>query len=77
MSQPARLLNYLQQHKSITRLEAATHLGIMNLWARIADLEELEFVIQHEEQVEVVDRFGKKCRVTRYTLISEPERVAV
>ena len=73
MSQPGRLLAYLERHGSITRLEAARDLGIMNLWSRVSDLERLGCVIQREDGVRVQDRFGGKCIVTRYTLISGPE----
>lgn len=76
MSQPARLLVYLETHGSITRLEAARDLGIMNLWSRVSDLERLGCVVQREDGVKVQDRFGKQCAVTRYTLISGPEKVA-
>ena len=72
MTQNARLLNWLETRGPITRLEAARDLGIMNLWQRIAELEGLGYVIDHEDQVEVQDRFGNKCRVTRYRLISLP-----
>ena len=76
MSQPARLLNYLERHGSITRLEAARELGIMNLWSRVSDLERLGCVVRREDGVKVPDRFGKQCAVTRYTLICGPEQVA-
>lgn len=74
--QPARLLAYLQAHGSITRLEAMQQLGIMNLWSRIADLEKLDYLIDHQDGVEVQDRYGNKCRVTKYVLVSEPESLA-
>ena len=38
-TQNARLLAYLKKHHFITRREAALKLEIMNLWARVAELE--------------------------------------
>ena len=68
MNQNARLLSYLEQHGSITRLEAQTELGILNLWQRVRELEKLSVCIRHDPQVEVKDRFGQTCHVTRYVL---------
>jgi hypothetical protein len=34
------VLQYVQKHKFITRYIAAVELGVMNLWARIAELED-------------------------------------
>ena len=76
-TQNGRLLAYLEAHpQGITRLEAARDLGIMNLWCRVSEIEALGYVIGREDGVEVPDRFGKTCRVTRYRLISVPDRVA-
>jgi len=78
VGQNGRLLAFLEAHpEGITRLEASRDLGVMNLWARIAEIEALEYVIEREDGVSVTDRFGNKCRVTRYRLISAPDaRVA-
>jgi hypothetical protein len=38
-TQNERLLAYLKKHHFITRRDAAVKLGIMNLWARVAELE--------------------------------------
>jgi hypothetical protein len=73
MTPPQRLLEYLEAHHSITRLESVTELGIQNLWARIADLEREPYCcsIRHEDQVAVINRFGQKCHVTRYHLLTD------
>lgn len=39
LTQNERLLAYLRKHHFITRREAAAKLEIMNLWARVAELE--------------------------------------
>jgi hypothetical protein len=66
-SQPARLLAYLEQHNSITRLEAFNELGIANLWCRVSDLERLGHFIERED-VKVPNRLGQTVTVTEYTL---------
>jgi len=38
--QKQAVLAYVQKHKFITRYIAAVELGVMNLWARISELEE-------------------------------------
>lgn len=71
-TQNGRLLNWLETHpEGITRLEAMRDLGIMNLWARCAEIEKLGYLLHREDGVEVKDRFGNKCRVTRYKLIGQ------
>lgn len=73
MSQNARLISYLQSHGSITRLEAVQQLGILNLWCRVAEIERLGWLIEHQ-RTEVPTREGKSAYVTKYILISEPEQ---
>lgn len=38
--QKQAVLAYTRKHKFITRYTAAVELGVMNLWARIAELED-------------------------------------
>lgn len=64
MSQNEALKNYLDAHRSITRMESFTELGITNLWQRISEIER-DYPIRREE-VTVPDRRGKLCHVTRY-----------
>ena len=65
MTQKADILNYLESHGSITRLEAFTECGVAELSARIIDLENDGYQIPRET-VEVEARNGRKCRVTKY-----------
>jgi hypothetical protein len=67
MTQKSRLLSYLTQHGSITRLEGFTELGIANLWIRVSEIEALGWVISRE-RVQVPTRDGHTY-VTRYTLV--------
>jgi hypothetical protein len=39
-TQNERLISYLKRHHFITRRDAAVKLGIMNLWSRVAEIEE-------------------------------------
>ena len=68
MTQLARLLNHLEQRGPITQLEAFNALGVCRLSERVRELESRGYLIEHEDGVEVLDRFGHKCRVTRYRL---------
>ena len=38
-TQKAKLVAYLKKHWYVTRWQAAMKLGVMNLWARVAELE--------------------------------------
>lgn len=67
MSQPAKLLVYLEQHRSITRRDAAK-IGIMNLWSRIADLSELGWTFKRTWERKDGSRW------MRYTLSGRPIR---
>lgn len=39
-TQKQQVLDYAKKHKFITRYIAAVELGVMNLWARISELED-------------------------------------
>ena len=69
MSQPEALLDWLLNHDSgITRLEAMRDLGIMNLWARIADLERAPYSCVIDRERVTVPTRDKPAHVVRYTL---------
>lgn len=61
------LARYLEEHKSITPLEALNELGIYRLSARIADLRGDGYVIT-TERITVKNKFGQESRVARYSL---------
>ena len=65
MSQAQSILDHLNSHGSITSLEAINSFGCTRLAARVKDLEQAGYVIPRET-VEVVNRNGKNCRVTKY-----------
>lgn len=66
MNQAKQVLEYIQEHGSITQREATRKLGVGRLAARISDLRAEGYDIQ-TEMVPVRTR-GGKARVARYTL---------
>lgn len=68
-TQAKRLLGYLarKQGVTITRLEAYQELGIVELSARVIDLEHEGYTIDRE-RISVLNRFNETCRVMRYSL---------
>lgn len=75
MTQNERLLEYLQEHGSITGLEALMKLGIIRCASRIHDLRNEGHNIRGET-IRVLNRFDEKCDIKRYTLVkpeSKPE----
>ena len=63
-------LEYMRVHGSITSLDAMRDLGIMSFPKRICELEKRGYLIKRNTEV-VVDRYGKKTYVKRYSLIEE------
>lgn len=69
MTQNEKILKYMSTHKNgITPLQAMDKFGCMRLSGRIHDLREMGYVIS-SELVEVRNRYGEKCRVSRYRLV--------
>ncbi len=65
MSQAQSILDHLNVHGSITSMQAINSFGCTRLAARVKDLEQAGYVIPRET-IEVVNRNGKRCRVTLY-----------
>lgn len=67
MSQTDKVLDYMEQHGSITQKEAYEAFGCFRLGARIADLRDrgvgIEWMLE-----EGVNRYGEKTRYARYWL---------
>lgn len=74
-TQYIRVRDYLRNNYGITQLEATHKFGITRLAAVIFLLRSDGYVID-SENIEVVNRYGEKTRVTRYHLVSEPEVAA-
>ena len=68
MTQCEKILHFMKTHKrGITPLQAMDMFGCMRLSGRIHDLRARGYVIS-SEIVEVKNRYGEKCRVSRYKL---------
>ena len=67
MTQCEQIINHIQEHGSITPLEAMDNYGIMRLASRICDLQKQGYKIKRET-VEDHNRFGEVVRYTRYFL---------
>lgn len=70
-TQKQAVLAYTRKHKFITRRQAAVELGVMNLWARIAELEDDGHRFDRRR---ATSRTGK--RVMQYWLVDVPVRLA-
>ena len=65
MNQYELILAYIEEHGSITTMEAFVDLGITKLSTRISELIRRGVKIS-KKTVTVPNRRGKLCRVTRY-----------
>lgn len=67
MTHSEMILAYIEQHGSITPMEALEQLGCMRLGARIYDLKRQGYDIKAEME-NGVNRRGEKCRWARYRM---------
>lgn len=72
MTQCERILNYIDQHGSITRAEAMSECGIANFTARISELRR-QGVKLDVETVSRKNRYGESVRFARYRRASDGE----
>ena len=70
MTQDERVIEYIEQHGSITSLEAIRELGNTRLAATMHRLKREHCITT--ETVEVPNRDGKACHVARYSLAQPP-----
>lgn len=64
-TQNQRILDYMEQHGSITQLEALNACSVMRLASRISDLRRKGHPIE-SQMVKVTNKYGETCRVKRY-----------
>jgi len=65
-----RLIEYMTFHPNgITQIEALSNLGILRLASRISELREDGCIIE-KEMIKVTNKFGEKCHVAKYRLVS-------
>lgn len=67
MTQYDMIIRYLQEHGSITQLDAIREFGCMRLAARIAILKKRGLKIRREYE-ESLNRYGDTIRYARYFL---------
>lgn len=72
-SQKKRLMAFFRTGQKITSLEALDELGILQLSARLCELENIGVPISRE-RIQIVNRYGQDVRVMRYWI--EPYRRA-
>lgn len=66
-SQNQRILDYIEEHGSITPLDAMSEFGCMRLASRISDLKRKGYPIISTFD-DVYNRYGEKVRIKRYSL---------
>ena len=66
-TQTQRVLEYINNHGGITQIEALQDIGVLRLASRVSELRKNGHKITCE-WVNVLNRYGEKCRVKRYTL---------
>ena len=70
LTQSMRVLKYMMDFGKITPVDAMKDLGVMRLAARISDLEEQGFVIEHGRE-SGTNRWGEKTNFASYSLKKE------
>ena len=68
MTQRDRILTYLEENGSITALDAIKELGILQLSARLVELEKRGYRFD-KKQESSLNRYGEKVYYTRYSLM--------
>ena len=69
-TQRDRVIDYIRNFGSITSWQAYADLGIMQLGARIFELEDEGYVFR-KETVESKNRYGEKVQYKRYSFYEE------
>ena len=67
MTQQERILSYLQEGKTLTRLNAWDALGILEAPARISELRAKGHQIK-TDFITVINRYGEKVKIAEWTL---------
>ena len=75
-TQNQRILEYIEEFGSITQLDALKDLGVMRLASRISDMRRMGIPIVSKVET-VVNRFGEKTYIKRYSLQQEEETMVV
>lgn len=70
-TQRQQIIDYLHKFGSITRIQAAADLGVMELASRIGELEREGYQFSKITET-AINRLNKKVTFTKYTLKEEP-----
>lgn len=66
-NQRQRILDYINEFGSITALEAVRDLGVLQLSARLVELEK-DGIVFNKTQESALNRFGERVYYTRYSI---------
>ena len=66
-NQRQRILDYINETGSITALEAVRDLGVLQLSARLVELEK-DGIVFNKAQESALNRFGERVYYTRYSI---------
>lgn len=72
ITQRQRVINYIKDFGSITRAEAFNELGIVELAARICELERMGYKFE-KIKIYSKNRYGETIHFTKYTLKGDPD----
>ena len=75
-TQNERILDYIRTFGSITQLDALKDLGVMRLASRVSDMRRMGIPIVSKVET-VLNRFGEKTYIKRYSLQQEEETMVV
>lgn len=67
MTQTEKILRHLEEHGSITPLDALQEYGIMRLASRICDIKRAGYAVEKETETSK-NRYGEPVRYARYRL---------
>ena len=74
VNQKTRVMDYMNEYKSITSLEAFRDLGVTRLSAVIFDIKKSGVPIK-SERMQSINRFGEVVYFSKYSIITEEEDV--
>ena len=67
MTQTEKILRHIEEHGSITPLEALQEYGIMRLASRMCDIKRAGYTV-HKVTETAKNRYGEPVRYARYTI---------
>ena len=68
MTQKKAILDYMQEHGSITPMEAFSDLGVTKLATQISLMIRIDGLNIKKEMVQSTNRYGRPCHYMKYSL---------